>query len=561
LCIVPALGQTTVTVSASNVQQDASGTKLAAGYAHFLPVSCATGQPNGFANSGQNGGGEVVLSVTNGAFSGTTADALVANICYRVTITDISGAIIIGPKFYGAKATGYEFVQPTQNSPANNPWCALGVCNFDNYVPLMAPVQLGQWGHITGNITNQSDLVAYIIGNKGTTVWGGISGLLANQPDLIAALALKPNTSSLVPVAFTGNFGDLVDKPCSLTQSGCVATVPILLATDPMLPMQATTKEYSDAETTRAQAAEATKASTTALNSETSRAEAAESSNASAISAETTRAETAESSNAAAITAETTARSAAVTAEASTRATADTVNASAIAAETTRAQAAEATIAPIGAFTDTGSLSAYSPGDQVVIPNIAIRTVQITTKTPWVGCTSPATITLVDNNGTSIISGSTGTTYSAGGFSVDKIIVGSTVTWLSPLFTSAAGCISYATGVQISVKLDKDQVSITPTTASVAPSGTATFDDDIFYASDAGMTVRIYTLAGSGVTWSVDGIVGGNSTVGTISAITDTTTGNPAGLYTAPSGAGTHTITATSNADSTSSASATVTVT
>jgi len=54
------------------------------------------------------------------------------------------------------------------------------------------------------------------------------------------------------------------------------------------------------------------------------------------------------------------------------------------------------------------------------------------------------------------------------------------------------------------------------------------------------------------VTWSVDAISGGNSTVGTMSA---------AGLYTAPFVAGTHNVTATSTVDTSSSASAVVRVT
>ncbi len=58
-----------------------------------------------------------------------------------------------------------------------------------------------------------------------------------------------------------------------------------------------------------------------------------------------------------------------------------------------------------------------------------------------------------------------------------------------------------------------------------------------------------FTASVSGATWSVDNIVGGNSTVGTITAT---------GLYTPPAKAGTHTITASSGG---SSGSATVYVT
>ena len=50
-----------------------------------------------------------------------------------------------------------------------------------------------------------------------------------------------------------------------------------------------------------------------------------------------------------------------------------------------------------------------------------------------------------------------------------------------------------------------------------------------------------FTSSATGVTWSVDNIVGGNSTVGTIST---------AGLYTPPARAGTHTVTATSGGTS-----------
>lgn len=87
-----------------------------------------------------------------------------------------------------------------------------------------------------------------------------------------------------------------------------------------------------------------------------------------------------------------------------------------------------------------------------------------------------------------------------------------------------------------------NQVSITlnQSTASVVVDATTQF------------AATVHGSSNTGVTWSVDGVVGGNATAGTISA---------AGLYTAPSQAGTHTVTATSMADATKSAKATVTVT
>jgi hypothetical protein len=56
---------------------------------------------------------------------------------------------------------------------------------------------------------------------------------------------------------------------------------------------------------------------------------------------------------------------------------------------------------------------------------------------------------------------------------------------------------------------------------------------------------------GLGVTWAVDGSLGGNASVGAISS---------SGLYTAPSSPGTHIVTATSVADTNKSASASITV-
>ncbi len=82
-------------------------------------------------------------------------------------------------------------------------------------------------------------------------------------------------------------------------------------------------------------------------------------------------------------------------------------------------------------------------------------------------------------------------------------------------------------------------VAISPTAVTMAVSTTQQF------------TATVTGTMNTAVTWSVDGINGGNSAVGTVST---------AGLYTAPSSAGTHTVTATSVADSTKQASAAVTL-
>jgi hypothetical protein len=83
------------------------------------------------------------------------------------------------------------------------------------------------------------------------------------------------------------------------------------------------------------------------------------------------------------------------------------------------------------------------------------------------------------------------------------------------------------------------QVSVTPFSISIAAGTTQQF------------TASVTGSSNTAVTWSVDGIAGGNSTVGTIST---------SGLYTAPTSSGSHTITATSQAVASSAGSATVAV-
>ncbi len=101
-------------------------------------------------------------------------------------------------------------------------------------------------------------------------------------------------------------------------------------------------------------------------------------------------------------------------------------------------------------------------------------------------------------------------------------------------FVSAVATVSITVGSSPGVS-----VTVTPSTASMATGVTQQFT-----ATVAG--------AAAGVTWAVDGTSGGSAANGTISA---------AGLYTAPSTAGSHTIRATSTAAPAVSASAAVTVT
>ncbi len=82
-------------------------------------------------------------------------------------------------------------------------------------------------------------------------------------------------------------------------------------------------------------------------------------------------------------------------------------------------------------------------------------------------------------------------------------------------------------------------VSVTPRSASITPNQTVAY------------VAKISGVQSSNVTWYVDGVVAGNSTVGTISA---------AGLYTPPSTAGSHLVKAVNNANTKQSAWAPVVI-
>ena len=82
-------------------------------------------------------------------------------------------------------------------------------------------------------------------------------------------------------------------------------------------------------------------------------------------------------------------------------------------------------------------------------------------------------------------------------------------------------------------------ISISPGSTTVTLSGTGQF------------TATVTDEPSTAVSWTVDGVAGGNATTGTITT---------SGLYTAPGTPGAHTVTATSNSDPTLTASATVTV-
>ncbi len=119
----------------------------------------------------------------------------------------------------------------------------------------------------------------------------------------------------------------------------------------------------------------------------------------------------------------------------------------------------------------------------------------------------------------------------------------------SVVVTAVSQADTRASGSAIVSLTDDIVVMVAPMTASVPTSG-----EQVFMVNISGTGG-----AAAGVTWSVNGITGGNTTVGTIATTSATTA-----LYTAPSAPPsppTVTVTATSAADSSKSGSASATIT
>lgn len=108
--------------------------------------------------------------------------------------------------------------------------------------------------------------------------------------------------------------------------------------------------------------------------------------------------------------------------------------------------------------------------------------------------------------------------------------------------TGMSGSLAPTTPVTLTVAVPSVTVTLSPARAAVVETTQA----QQFTPSVTG------NMGNTNVTWSVDGVAGGNTTVGTI---------NSSGLYTPPATAGTHTGTATSVALATASASGTIAVT
>jgi hypothetical protein len=203
-----------------------------------------------------------------------------------------------------------------------------------------------------------------------------------------------------------------------------------------------------------------------------------------------------------------------------------TITASGLA--TGMAQGSTTISATLGGITGTATLNDVAIGAAVVISPTA----------PVIGSTQTQQFTATLQGFTSfnwfvdnIAGGSTtvGTISPAGLYTPPSKVGSHTITATSTTDSS----LTASTSVSIFT------FTLSYPSATVAPSATDQF------------TANITGISNTAVTWSVDGVANGSSTVGSISAT---------GLYTAPGTLGPHTITATSSADPTATASAAITV-
>ena len=218
-----------------------------------------------------------------------------------------------------------------------------------------------------------------------------------------------------------------------------------------------------------------------------------------------------------------------------------------------------------GGSTQTGTISAtglYTAPMTTVVLQVTVTAVAVadTTKSANAAVTvnpppvtvsiSPTTALLAVTTTQQFTATVTGSSNTSVTWSVDGIAGGNNtvgVITANGLYTApatAGGHTVTATSVAYSMASANAAVTvisltISPPSTRVSPLGTRQF------------TATVEGTTNTGVTWSVDGVVGGNSSVGNIST---------SGLYTAPAHTGSHTVTATSVALTTYSASAAVSV-
>jgi hypothetical protein len=185
---------------------------------------------------------------------------------------------------------------------------------------------------------------------------------------------------------------------------------------------------------------------------------------------------------------------------------------------------------------------------------------------------NPSTVSLLPSGTVGITATVTGTTQTAVVWTVDAVAngnatvgtlsgTGNTVTYTAPATTGShtVTATSAANTASTAATAVTVQTSLPSVTLAMTPSGSTTIN-----GSGSGLfSVAVSGSSNTAVTWSVDGVAGGNATVGTINTGVAMGGVNNHGnqvLYSAPAAAGTHTLTATSAANSAVAASVPVTV-
>jgi hypothetical protein len=185
---------------------------------------------------------------------------------------------------------------------------------------------------------------------------------------------------------------------------------------------------------------------------------------------------------------------------------------------------------------------------------------------------NPSTASLAPKGTVGITATVSGSTNTAVSWTVDGVAngnatvgtlagTGNTVTYTAPATTGShtVTATSAANAANTASTAVTVHAAVSAVTLAMTPSGSTTIN-----GSGSGLfSVAVTGSSNTAVTWSVDGIAGGNATVGTIKTGVAMGGVNNQGnqvLYTAPAAAGTHTLTATSVANPADSASVPVTV-
>lgn len=159
---------------------------------------------------------------------------------------------------------------------------------------------------------------------------------------------------------------------------------------------------------------------------------------------------------------------------------------------------------------------------------------------------SPATVTLDHGASQEFSATVTGLSNTSVSWAASAGVIDGAGNYTAPA-SGGTGAVITATSVADGTLIATANVTLNPIAVSLTPSSA-----NVVQGATTQLTASVTGTASSGVTFLVDGVPGGNSTVGTISV---------GGLYSAPaSGTGSHVVTATSVADPTKSATASVTV-